>query len=356
MKVLCFIDNLGAGGAQRQIVGLTSLLKENGVDAKICIYYHENFYENELIKNHIEVAVIPHSKPKLSRIFWSWVFFCREKPDWIIAFQETPSLIACTTKLINKRFHLLVSERNTTQSLRAYDRIRFSLYRLADSIVPNSYSQAEWLVEHYPWMASKLTTITNFVDLNHFCFVEHNKKSIPTILVVATICASKNTTGLITAAKIMRERGLLFTIKWYGFSPRWQDYFNHCKALIELYHLDSFFFLYEKIPDIVSAYRDADYFCLPSFYEGTPNAICEAIASGLPVICSDICDNHHYVNESNGVRFNPRDPNDIANKMGSYITQNDSDYLSAREASRNIAEGKLSENTFIEKYRTILGF
>jgi len=39
----------------------------------------------------------------------------------------------------------------------------------------------------------------------------------------------------------------------------------------------------------VAAYmRSADIFCLPSYSEGCPNVVLEALASGTPVVCSDI--------------------------------------------------------------------
>lgn len=43
MKVLCLIDSLGSGGAQRQLVGLASLLKEREYDVLV-VYYHSDHF------------------------------------------------------------------------------------------------------------------------------------------------------------------------------------------------------------------------------------------------------------------------------------------------------------------------
>ena len=40
--------------------------------------------------------------------------------------------------------------------------------------------------------------------------------------------------------------------------------------------------------DIASYYRDADVFCLPSFAEGLPVVLMEAMATGRPVVATRI--------------------------------------------------------------------
>ena len=83
--------------------------------------------------------------------------------------------------------------------------------------------------------------------------------------------------------------------------------------------------------------------------------ICEAISTGLPVICSDVCDNSIYVNEGfNGFLFNPFRPNSIAEKLSEALDLNETQYQIYRKNSRNKAMNILSSSTFVHKYIDIL--
>ena len=107
----------------------------------------------------------------------------------------------------------------------------------------------------------------------------------------------------------------------------------------------------EKTTHIKEVYQDADYFCLPSFYEGTPNVICEAMACGLPVVCSDVSDNSRYVKEGeNGFLFDPNDTSSIVSAFERIFVLSTEDNDSFRFRSRKIAEQKLSKEVFINSY------
>ena len=212
-RILLFIDSLGAGGAQRQLVGLAVMLKKKGYEVKVATYHSIEFYKKQLDNDCITNELIPNAGPAKKRIWAVRQYFKREKPDWVIAYQETPSLVACIAKMLGGKFRLIVSERNTTQGIGVNERIRFFLYRWADAIVPNSYTQERFLINRYTWMKVKVKTITNFVDLKRFAFVKKDKRETPLIVIAATIWPSKNTIGLIQAAKILKEKGLQFKIE-----------------------------------------------------------------------------------------------------------------------------------------------
>lgn len=355
MKILLFTDSLGAGGAQRQLVGLACMLANNGYQVKFLTYYNYDFYKHVLDSNNIENIVLSNAINPINRLLKVRNYIKSYAPDWVIAYQETPSLIACVAKLLGCNSKLLVSERNTTQKITFKDKIRFTFYRLADRIVPNSYTQAELLSKNYPWMKDRLQTITNFVDLNKFIFKIGELNNPPLIIVVSSIWPPKNTIGMIEAVRILVSLGYNFNIKWYGLVDDQVEYVSKCLNLIEEYKLNEYICLLPKIKNIEDKYKECNFLCLPSFYEGTPNVICEAIASGRPVICSDVCDNKRYVHEGvNGFLFNPKDSNDIAKSIVKALQLSTDNYMEMCKKCRKIAEELLDEMTFFEQYNAII--
>lgn len=356
MKLLLFTDNLGAGGAQRQLVGLAVMLQNAGHKVKVCFYNKSYFYAEYLNANNVAYELIPNSSNKCSRIPAIISYFKRECPDWVIAFQGMPSLIACIAKIILHNFKLLVSERTTNQSLKAIDKIRFNLYKHADAIIPNSNSQATFIEKHYPKYIDRIETITNFVDLKHFRPGKNSGINLcPRILIVATIYETKNTKRLIQAIKILKDKNSSFTVDWFGKTPSSSNYIDECEALIEELGLCDIIHLHDKEKNILPRYQDSNIFCLPSLFEGTPNVICEAMACGLPIVCSDVCDNSYYVKDNeNGFLFNPLEPQDIAEKLEKAIRLTPSDYSKFSSNSRLFAEKMFSQKDFISKYISIL--
>ena len=355
-KILCLIDSLGAGGAQRQIVGLASFLKKRGYDVLVAIYHEDLFYADVLLNHDVPYVYLYQAKRHSTRIFYIANYIRKIRPDWVVSYLETPSICACVARILNHRFKLIVSERNTTQNTGLREKIRFTLFRLADYVVPNAYAQSEYIKNTFPKLANKTITIPNFVDLQYFTPSRHRiRKTTPEIIVVASIWPSKNTFGFIDAIGLLKERGLSFHVSWYGLNTIHKDYINKCLAKIANINVADYIELKEKTTHIKDRYQEADYFCLPSFYEGTPNVICESMACGLPVACSDVCDNSRYVtNDENGFLFNPNDVSSIVVAIEKLLLLDNLQYNAFCVRSREKAEELFSEETFITNYVKLL--
>lgn len=354
-KIVLFTDSLGAGGAQRQLCGLAVMLNKLNYDVSVLTYHSSDFYKKYLEEHNVRNFIIGNGKGSAQRILSIRKFIKRQNPDWVIAYQETPALISSFIRATGVKFQLIVSERNTTQQISLSDKVRFFLYKYADAIVPNSNSQENFLASRYEWMKKKLCTITNFVDLDNFSFNSHIRNDIPLIVIAASIWPPKNTIGFIEALRLLAKKNILFKVKWYGYSEANEDYFKLAQAKIDEYQLSEYIELLPKTKHIQEVYRQSDYFCLPSFYEGVPNVIAEAMATGRPILCSNVCDNPRYVVEGvNGFLFDPNNPENMAEQILKGLSVSDQVYEQMCHESRKRAEAMLSMDTFINKYIEII--
>lgn len=351
-RVICFTDSLGSGGAQRQLVGLACMLKAQGYNVSVLLYYDKPFYKPMLDEAGIE-SVVVHANNYMQRIWRIFKYLKRYNDAIIIAYQETPSLISCLLRPFIKCSKLIVSERNTTQLISKADRVRFWLWRFADVIVPNSYSQANFIATHVPQMKHKVVTITNFVDTQVFALVPKDDNALKNdILVVASHKNEKNFQGVLGAVKILKHRGLNFHLNWYGIRS---DKLESFKREVSEAGVADVMDVYLPSVNIKEEYQKSDLFCLPSFFEGFPNVLCEAMSCGLPVACSRVCDHPYMVKEGiNGFLFDPHNPEEIANALEKLLLLSKEARLEMSAANRAFAEKTMSPESFVDKYIKII--
>lgn len=363
MKTLLFIDSLTSGGAQRQMVGLAKLLKSNRYQVTIATYFNVPFYADFLKQNDIGYECIQNSGNKLLRIFLIVKFFRRYRPELVISYLDTPNILAILVRFFGCRYKLIVSERNTTQELTFREKIKFFLFRFADYIVPNSYSQTNFITTHYPQLAPKIETITNFVDTDFFkpAEIDHTGEPLK-ILIVGRIAPQKNVHKFIRTISAVIESGVKIQVDWYGngfmndgMSNELSSYYIECLGLIKIHHLENQFIFHQPVKDVRSVYQTCDVFCLPSLYEGFPNVICEAMACAKPILASNICDNPNLVSEGfNGFLFDPDSIEEMKNAILKYNRLSPETKAQMAENSRNLALSNFSAAGFVSKYLKLI--
>src|SRR5258705_8795106 len=73
--------------------------------------------------------------------------------------------------------------------------------------------------------------------------------------------------------------------------------------------------VYKRLEERTSFMDDLDVFVLPSFTEGTPNSIVEAMANGKPIIASAVGGIPDMIDHNSGILVPPGDPRALAKAM-----------------------------------------
>lgn len=358
MKILCLIESIGPGGAERQLTGLAVMLKRYGYSVAVITYSNNEFYKPLLISNDIEYYCNKAAISKLRRVPELHKTIKHHRPDLIISFLDGPNLASCILRKAGGNFKLIVSERNINLNTRLSikDKIKFYLYRTADFIVSNSNFQTNYISNHCPQLSLKLRTITNFTDTTVFYPSDSQIASTQiTCICVGRIVPQKNIHRFINVVGSLKKHKKQIKIKWFGKIENENEYFRKCIDLIQKNNLQDDFHFINTSNEIHEEYRKVSLFCLPSLFEGYPNVLCEAMSSGLPVLCSNISDIPMLVeNGHNGFLFNPYDENDILNSFLQFFSLSDLERQKMGIANRNKALSVFSKENFFKKYLEII--
>ncbi len=103
--------------------------------------------------------------------------------------------------------------------------------------------------------------------------------------------------------------------------------------------------------DIIELYKMADICCFPSFREGLPVSLMEAMACGLPVVCSKIRGNMDLVAPDAGFLVAPTDADGFASAIEKYVEN--PELRSVHGARNRAAVRNFSTEVVLEKVRQL---
>ena len=126
---------------------------------------------------------------------------------------------------------------------------------------------------------------------------------------------------------------------------------KECQQLLNAAGLDQLAWLPGERNDVPEVMRGLDCFVLPSLAEGISNTILEAMASGLPVIATNVGGNADLVvAEQTGVLVPPADPESMARAIIRMAKQADTRQSMAL-SGRRLVEEKFSMNAMVASYQ-----
>lgn len=350
-RILLVTENLGSGGAERQLCGLAVMLTKTGYLCRLITYVENQFYEPYLLQNDVDYEFVPGLLDKKTRVFRAAKYVREYKPDVVISYLPSVNLTMCLAKLFFKA-KLIVSERNNNTSITRNDKILFNFYRMADAIVPNSNSQGEFICKNFSFLADKVHPIINFVDVNRFSpSVEPVRNDILRIVTVARYTQQKNVLTYLKAIRKVKDLDLKVHFDWYGDKKHNAEYYVEIEKEYRRLNIADYLTLHESNRKIEEEYRKADIFCLPSLFEGYPNVVAEAMSCGVPVLCSRVYENPYIVEEGeNGYLFDPQNVDEMVDAIKKMIAQTPMERQEMGKRNRELCLKRNTEEAFLKSY------
>ncbi len=287
MHLTLVISSLNPGGAERVLSNLANYWVSKGHQVSLITFASPTalpFYSLDpkinliqLGQTHSESNLFKRVINSLKRILTLRKTLQKLKPDRIISFVDVTNITTLMASFWLKT-PVIVSERTHPGHYKIpglYNVLRRWVYPKATCVVVQTQGAADYFKD-----LKNLEIIPNAVPLPA-CTKDHH--TIKHIISLGRLCPFKGFDTLIHSFSHLLRTHPHLTLTIYGEGaerPR-------LESLIRSLNLQSKIHLPGTTPNVQEALLNADLFIFPSHYEGFPNALCEAMAVGLPVIASN---------------------------------------------------------------------
>lgn len=277
-------------------------------------------------------------------------------PDLIHAHWGTPSGI--TAVMIGKKYKVPVVITLRGSDVNKYPKknfivkmITFHALRNADKILTVSEKLKNDIILEYKIDQEKIETVYNGVNLTKF---NKNTSKVlseehPYLLFVGSLKKEKGIFELIAAFEKIKEFHPNYKLKIIGTGKEKRN----IEKYISLNNLESEIILLGSIQNdnLKEWYSNSEFVVLPSYSEGLPNVLVEAIACGKKVIGTDVGGIPEIINLGVGYTIPPQNIELLYQAILKMISDNKKSY--DQQKIRSIAERNFDEKVASEKIRNI---
>jgi len=242
--------------------------------------------------------------------------------DAFYLIKKNPKIPIISTFHVDKQAQMQrISEITSFPGSRIFESTKFkanyTIWKKSKAIICISKQTQNRLTRIYKIPASKIYYIPNGVNTEKFnpnvqslnlkssLNIEHN---YPTILFVGQIYPLKGLTELIEALSTLRKTYPKLKLLITGAVRDWR-YFKEIKNIIHKKNMNKNIKFIGKVPYSLMPriYRSIDIFVLPSYSEGLPKVLLEAMASRLCVIATAVEGNKDIIrNNETGILIQPK--------------------------------------------------
>lgn len=347
-KIAFLVGSLGGGGAERVASILVNNLCQRGIQILFIAAFSEkkDYDLNGKIKyKFIDV----NSKNKIIKFIKRTVLIDKEihnfSPDVIISFL-TKELIFTNIK---KKYPIIYSLRNDPNhmfSSKLERKICIMSFRNAKNIVFQSSGARDYFETK---IRKKGVIIGNPIksDLPLWKGNLQDKK----LITACRLTAQKNLKMLIRGFSIFKQKNEGYSLEIYGDGEQLQELIRYVEEL----NMSKFIHFKGRSNEIYNIMADSSVFLLTSDYEGVSNSMLEALAIGIPTICTDCPPGgaKMYIDDGkNGFLVNVGDFEELAKKLDILVNDKEKCEMFSKN-SREIRE-ILSEENIVNEWMKLL--
>lgn len=277
LKVMMLTQTTSGGGAERVLTALANAFAEKGFDVSYVTFQENGYYT---ISEQIKKIVI--NKSKADEIICLRKLIKKEKFSIIISFLH-PVTVKCQLALFGMKNKpvVIASERgdpysNSMNSIR--NLLRIIAYIRCDLLVFQTQEAMDYFGNR---IAKKGIVIPNPIrdDLPEPYYGVKEKR----IVAVGRLEKQKNFPLLLTAYKRVHEEFPDYQLYIYGEGSLREE----LNALSVELGIDNFVFFPGFVKHIEDQIKNAALYVSSSDYEGISNSMIEAMALGIPTVCTD---------------------------------------------------------------------
>ncbi|MEL6441899.1 MAG: glycosyltransferase family 4 protein, partial [Cyanobacteria bacterium J06621_8] len=291
MKITLIIHGLSSGGAERVMSVLANYWAAKGWQINILTFVDEApFYRLDSKINYIPLGIAKNSTNLATAIINNWQSIqklrraiTKSDPNLVISFMTNVNV---TTLLATRGLNIpvVISERNDPNKLPAskvWISLRSLTYGLASAIVVQTNRAFNYF---RPQLQSKMAIIANPVIIQTEPS-SYNPESSNQLSIVAMgrLEHQKGFDLLLEAFAHLKDDYPEWTLSILGEGTLREELESQRSRL----KLGDRVYFPGRVENPAQLLKQADIFVMSSRFEGFPNALCEAMACGLPVISTD---------------------------------------------------------------------
>ena len=194
------------------------------------------------------------------------------------------------------------------------------IYNTADVLLTNATQIQRHLHERYP--DKNIVSIPNLLELPTEEWSQQRPEDTEEKLIISVgrFAPEKGHRYLIEALNTLNREEVAWRCTFLGEG----DLEAELRALTEKYGLSERVAFPGFCEDVFSVLLTADVFVLPSLHESSPNALIEAMGTGMPCIASDVGGIVDLIEDGkNGIRVPAQDPAALASALHRVLTEPD---------------------------------